>query len=142
MFKDFPKAATVNPPTKKVQPPPVKTDWILRGVTHLESGWLVVLGNKKDPRQNVVVYEGKQNDKGVELVSVTQHPTDYTQTIAKIKSSGREHTIGYSTTDIASRFKASKSTGSKGSKAPSAKRPLSPHKSSNSKDGKSGRWGR
>lgn len=90
---------------KKVEAPTVQpkvnSSLTLRGVAKLKGGWFVTVVDRKSPKTNIVLREGKPaNSDGIRLVKVNQNKSDYKKTTAVVMTGGRQMTIGYNPTDI------------------------------------------
>lgn len=75
-------------PVVKVEPPePVapRVDWILKGATKFDDGWMVVIANKKSPGVDVIVTEKNNGEGNPSIVSVKPNNTDYTLTKVELK---------------------------------------------------------
>ncbi len=87
----------------------VNTSLTLRGVAALNDGWYVVVVDRKNPKQNIILREGRPaNANGIRLVKVNQDKTDYNKTTVVVMSGGRSLTIGYNSADIKKSLAAAK----------------------------------
>ena len=79
-----------------VKAPPPKVDWVLKGATKMQDGWLVVISNKKTPRENVIIRENQSREGVPSLISVMQNKNDYKKSSIKVKSTdGREQIVSF-----------------------------------------------
>jgi hypothetical protein len=90
---------------KKVEAPSVQpkvnNSLTLKGLAKLKGGWFVTVVDRKSPKTNIVLREGKPaNSDGIRLVKVNQNKSDYKKTTAVVMSGGRQMTITYNATDI------------------------------------------
>ncbi|MFC5050017.1 hypothetical protein ACFPK9_05275 [Rubritalea spongiae] len=99
-----------------IKKPEVKTPEVvvnsalaLRGVAALDDGWYVVVVDRKNPNQNIILREGEAaNDQGLRLVRVNQNKSDYNKTTVQVMSGGRTQTVGYNPADIQKSIAAAK----------------------------------
>lgn len=91
----------IKKPAVPVVQPKVNSSLTLRGVAKLSNGWFVTVVDRKAPKENIVLREGRPvNAKGLRLIKVNQNNDDYKKTTVIVMSGGRQITIGYNPADI------------------------------------------
>ena len=75
-------------------------NWYLRGVTKFDTGWLVVLVDRKKPKESVLLRQGEKHVSGLELIGVMQNKEDYTKTLVKLRAGSRQFTVGYNPVEL------------------------------------------
>lgn len=78
----------------------MRQNYFLRGVTKLESGWMIVIVDRKVSKGNIILKQGVEHSSGIQLMDVIQNKKDYKLTEAKLKIGQKEMTIGYSKTEL------------------------------------------
>ncbi|MGJ8671573.1 hypothetical protein [Rubritalea sp.] len=115
LFADVPRSPSINgysalllrspfiieKPEVKAPEVVVNSSLALRGMAALEDGWYVVVVDRKNPTQNIILREGgAANDKGLRLIRVNQNKSDYNKSTVQIMSGGRTQSVGYNPADI------------------------------------------
>ncbi len=106
-FKDYahildrsPFIIKINEMVKPVNKPKAQVDYYLRGVTKLESGWMIILADRKKPKLNIILKQGQKHSSDIELIDVLQNKDNYKLTEAKLKFKAEKLTVGYSPTEL------------------------------------------
>lgn len=105
-YKDYAHLANRSPfiikkPEIAVEITPVKDqNWYLRGVTKFDTGWLVVLVDRKKPKESVLIRQGQKHVSGLEVIEVMQNKEDYTKTLVKLRAGTRQFTVGYNPVEL------------------------------------------
>ena len=68
-----------------VKPEKPREKFTLKGISRISSGWLVVMANMKKPQEDIMVYEGKENQGGIKFLEVRKDKYDYQKTIVVIE---------------------------------------------------------
>lgn len=71
-----------------------RTDWVLSGVTKLGDRRLVILQNRKEPKERLNVWSDKPNNKDIEILDIKEGDS-YLQTRVKLLVNGQEQWIVY-----------------------------------------------
>jgi hypothetical protein len=85
------KTAEVIVPTA----PPVDK-YVLKGVSRMPEGLFVVMANIRAPQEDLMIYQGKENSQGIEIIEVKQNKLDYTKTEVTIKDKDNLQVVTYS----------------------------------------------
>lgn len=84
----------VNVDVKEEVPKP-KNDWVLQGVTEFADGWLVVIANKKTPKEQLLIREGVENEHNIDIEEVIQNDDEMLETEVKLQIEGENFTVRY-----------------------------------------------
>jgi len=86
---------TIKPEVDKSdQQQQTRTDWVLSGVTRLGERRLVILQNRKDPKERINVWSDRQNKQNIEILDI-EDGDSYLQTRVKVLCNGQEQWIVY-----------------------------------------------
>lgn len=72
-------------PTK--QPVKKKEDWIIKSLSHMNDGWLVVLAKKTSKNENVILRSYRESEGYPQIVEVNYDENNYTKSQVKINVS-------------------------------------------------------
>jgi len=97
----------INQMVEQLDKPQVRMDYFLRGVTKLESGWMIVIVDRKKPKENIIIKQGANKNSEMKLLDVIQNKEDYKLTLAKLKIGSQEMTIGYNKAELQRAFQQS-----------------------------------
>ncbi len=100
LLKNSPFEIKLNEMVKVVDKPQVRMDYFLRGVTKLQSGWMIVLVDRKKPKENIILKQGLHHSSKILLVDVIQNNDDYKLTTARLKLGTQQMTVGYNTSEL------------------------------------------
>lgn len=89
-----------NEMVQPVHKPKVKINYFLRGVTKLEGGWMIILADRRKPKENIILKQGIKNSADIHLVDVIQDTKDYKLTKANLKIGSELVTVGYNSAEL------------------------------------------
>jgi len=82
------------------------TKFVLKGVTELSTGWLVVIAAKANPKQSIILNSSDTENPQYQVLEVSADKLDYRKTEVKLLIDKEEHIVTYNSSNFIQASKA------------------------------------